>query len=93
MLGKKLVALEAESVDLNRQIAQFKSADSKMGDGDKKSFPRWWNLEHKGALDKFDGEKAKYRSWAKSVKAFCNSKQSGFRKALAWAEKLEKSIT
>ena len=92
VLSKKIESMDIEAVDLKRQIAQLESADVKMKDEDKK-FPRWWNLEHKGALDKFDGERAKYRSWAKSVKAFCNSKQSGFRAALTWAEKREKTIS
>ena len=55
VLSKKIESMDIEAVDLKRQIAQLESADAKMSDGEKK-FPRWWNLEHKGALDKFDGE-------------------------------------
>ena len=52
-----------------------------------------WNLEHKGALKDFAGDRKAYKQWAKKVKAFCNSKQPGFRKALIWAEKLREPIT
>ena len=57
------------------------------GDG-----PRW-NLEHKGALKEYNGDKKTYRPWAKKVMAFCNSKADGFRKTLIWAEKMQHPIT
>ena len=38
--------------------------------------------------DNFKGRKTEnFKPWAKKFKAYCNSKRSGFRKALEWAEK------
>ena len=37
--------------------------------------------------DTFHGKQNEaYKPWARKVKAFCNAKKSGFRKALEWAE-------
>ena len=51
-----------------------------------------WNLEHKGTLKDYAGDRKAYRPWAKKVAAFCNSKVDGFRKALLWAEKMQTPI-
>ena len=53
---------------------------------------RWWDLEHKGTLKEFSRDTKGYTAWAKKVKAFCKSKQHGFRKVLNWAEKSEVPI-
>ena len=34
-----------------------------------------------------------YRPWTKKVQSLCNTKRSGFRKALLWAAKLKDAIT
>ena len=34
-----------------------------------------------------------FKPWARKVKAFCNAKKMGFRKALEWAEKEPQEIT
>ena len=52
-----------------------------------------WNLEHKGTLKDYTGDRKAYRPWAKKVAAFCNSKVDGFRKALIWAEGMQAPIT
>ena len=52
-----------------------------------------WNLEHKGTLKEYSGDQKSYRSWAKRLSAFCNSKVDGFRVALVWAEKLQTAVT
>ena len=37
--------------------------------------------------DTFKGKQSdSFKPWARKVKAFCNAKKSGFRKALEWAE-------
>ena len=37
--------------------------------------------------DQFKGRKTEaFKPWAKKLKAYCNNKRSGFRKALEWAE-------
>ena len=44
--------------------------------------PKEWNLLHKGDVDKYSGDRKTYKSWARKVIAFANSKKPGFRKAL-----------
>ena len=62
------------------------------GDGGQRP-DREWDLAHKGDLKEFGGDKKGYRPWTKKVQAFCNTKKSGFRKALLWAAKVKEPIT
>ena len=42
----------------------------------------------------FKGERSeKWRPWARKLKAYCNAKQSGFKRALEWAEAQTTEIT
>ena len=41
----------------------------------------------------FSGDRKKYISWARSMKAYLDSHYSGFRKMLDWAEREEAEIT
>ena len=75
--------MEAEISEVQGQVRRAGTKD----DGPKR------NLEHKGALKEYSGEKKSYRPWAKKVMAFCISKVDGFRKALLWAEKMQSPIT
>ena len=59
------------------------------GDGGGQRFERDWDLQTKGDLKEFSGDKKEYRQWAQKVQAFCNTKRPGFRKALIWASRLK----
>ena len=83
---------EAEAVNMETEIDDLKDKISN-GQKDKRDPGSFWHLDHKGGLQNFDGDKSKYRAWAVKLKAFANSKQSGFRKALVWAEKMKEPIT
>ena len=61
------------------------------GDGTPR-FEREWDLQTKGDVKEFNGDKKLYLPWAKKVQAFCNTKRVGFRKALLWAVKLKDPI-
>ena len=80
---KRLDDVEAEISEVQGQVRRAGTRD----DGPK------WNLEHKGALKEYSGEKKSYHPWAKKVMAFCNTKVHGFRKALLWAERMRSPIT
>ena len=42
----------------------------------------------------FKGERTeKWKPWARRIKAYCNAKQAGFKKAIEWAEKETTEIT
>jgi hypothetical protein len=58
-------------------------------DGGGQRFEREWDLQMKGDLKEFSGDKKMYRQWAQQVQAFCNTKRPGFRKALIWASRLK----
>ena len=46
------------------------------------------------APTQFRGERTeKWRPWARRIKAYCNAKQSGFKKAIEWSEKQHAEIT
>ena len=78
--------------DAGAEIENVKNKIGSGGGGGHDGGARW-NLEHKGTLKEYSGDKKQYRPWAKKVMAFCNSKCDGFRKALIWAEKMQTPIT
>mgnify|MGYP001626931964 FL=1 len=44
--------------------------------------------------EKFKGRRSEaFKPWARKLKAYCNVKRGGFRKALEWAEKQKQEIT
>ena len=43
-------------------------------------------------MKEFNGDKKLYPPWTKKVQAFCNTKKSGFRRALLWAAKVKEPI-
>ena len=83
-IAKRIDDAEAGIADVQGQVRRG-------GGGHHDDGPRW-NLEHKGTLKEYSGDKKNYRPWAKKVMAFCNSKVDGFRKALIWAEKMQTPI-
>ena len=88
-LTKRLDEANAEITEAQSQIRRGGGGGGGHRDDDG---PRW-NLEHKGTLKEYGGDKKAYRPWAKKVMAFCNSKVDGFRKALIWAEKMQSPIS
>ena len=78
--------------DIEKEITEMQ-AKMQIGNHGASSKPHYWNLEHKGTLKEYAGDRKAYRPWAKKVAAFCNSKVDGFRKALLWAEKMQAPIT
>ena len=82
----RMDALEQEIQDAQAQIRRS-------GGGGGTREPRDWNMVHKGDVDKYGGDRKTYKSWARKVIAFANSKQAGFRKALRWAEQKSAPLT
>ena len=77
--GTAWTRIDARIGAIEVEVTEIRGQDRRAGNtGDK------WNLDHKGALKDFDGDKKKYKLWAKRVKALCYSKQAGFRKVLKW---------
>ena len=64
-------------------ISELDNKDSRGGDRDRLDL-----VDIKTMTPQAFGGKAQesYKQWAKKVKAFCNAKKPGFRKALDWAE-------
>ena len=86
----RIDSIESELGDAQAQIRRNGSGGG--GAGDPKE-PKEWNLLHKGDVDKYNGDRKQYRQWSRKLEAFANSKKSGFRKALKWAEQLAAPIT
>ena len=83
----KISQIENDLQDAKRNIdTTFQDLKTQIGANQHSPNRNFWSLEHKGTLKEFAGDKKLYKSWAKKVKAFCNSKQPGFRSALTWAE-------
>ena len=82
--SKKIDNLQSQIDDLQAQLRRTGGRDN--------PGQMHWHLEHKGALKTYDGTKKDYKTWAKQVMAFCNTKQAGFRKALKWAEQSQAPI-
>ena len=82
----RIDALEQDVQDAQAQIRRG-------GGGGAPREPKDWNMIHKGDVDKYGGDRKTYKSWARKVIAFANSKQAGFRKALRWAEQKQSPIT
>ena len=77
---------------LNEKTAQIAETESKLG---KLAFQQKFDLLDFKTLQPeiFKGRHHEtFKPWARKVKAFCNAKQQGFRKALDWAEKQEHEI-
>ena len=87
----RLDSLENDLGDTQAQVRRSGGAGGG-GGGDARE-PKEWNLLHKGDVDKYSGDRKQYRAWSRKLIAFANSKKSGFRKALKWAEKLAAPIT
>ena len=81
---------QAHTTHGNRIEAFESSTPAAVGSAKEKG----WNLENKGGqLKIFNGEeKAKFRTWVKKLKAFCNGKCQGFRKMLRQVEIRKKPI-
>ena len=82
--GAQAARIDTVENDLNDAQAQIRRGGGGGGGGDRE--PREWNLLHKGDVDKYAGDRKTYKTWARRVVAFANSKKPGFRKALRWAE-------
>ena len=86
--GVKIDDLEQEVNDTQAQVRR-----GGIGGGGGPHEPKEWNLHHKGDVDKYSGDSKNYKSWARKVIAFANSKKPGFRKALRWAEQKNAPLT
>ena len=93
-LSNAHLVLRAESDALFQQRAQEIAASEKKLNS--LLFNQKFDLLDAKALqpDKYKGRRAEaFKPWARKLKAYCNAKRGGFRKALEWAEKQQQEIT
>ena len=76
-----------DSIDAS--IIELESAPTR---GQGQGAPRFWTLD-KHSLKTFSSDKAAFKTWSKKLKAHCNGRHAGFRRALQWAESMREPLT
>ena len=74
--GKQARRIDDLETELQKEVDELQAGLRRSGGGGGQQGDAGdrWNLEHKGALKDYAGDKKAYKSRARKVMAFCNSK-------------------